>query len=150
MPDDEYKRLRKLVARLGVALFVVLIALTFWASYEIKNLKNTIALQSSRLTSLQQQPQLVVHDGKDGVSIIGPAGQSGRDGKNGLNGSGVTAGQIAQAVGDYLRLNPVEAVKGDSGLNGLPGKQIELQFADGHLEFKYVGDEIWQIVEGQL
>lgn len=100
---------------------------------------------------------MVVHDGKDGtngISIAGPSGPTGSNGLqgspgvNGQDGANITPTQIAQAISDYFTLNPVQAVKGDTGDRGEAAKTLVLcNLPGGVIGFSYVGETLCQLPE---
>lgn len=151
MNNEDNERLRRLFVRVSLLLFVTIIILALWGSYQFRNFKQIIAYQNTKLAG-----QMVVHDGKDGsngISIAGPSGPTGAQGNpgnNGQNGANITPDQIAQAVSDYFKQNPVLTVKGDQGLQGISGKTMVLcNLVDGTLGFSYVGDIGCQSPENQ-
>lgn len=146
MDDREYKH-RKWLLISEFVLFLLILAITFWGTYQIKNLKN----QLTAYKSTHPIQKIIIHDGpagKNGVSIIGA---DGRDGKNGKDGQNITPRQIASAVADYMKVHPDQFIggKGDAGSQGLAGKQIVLcLLQDGTIGFKYDGDLYCQPPEG--
>lgn len=93
-----------------------------------------------------------VRDGRDGAD--GFNGQNGSDGRNGINGANglnglaganITPDQIATAVSEYMRLNPVQALVGERGPTG-ERQLLELNSESCELLTKYTGDETWEIL----
>ena len=72
-------------------------------------------------------------DGKDGINgADGKNGINGANGKDGMNGVDGTDGQ-----------NGIDGKDGTDGVNGKDGKNIEVQRAETHIQWRYEGDE-WQ------
>lgn len=66
-------------------------------------------------------------NGKDGTD--GKDGSNGADGKNGINGTNGKDG--------------INGVDGKDGKDGSNAKNIEVQRAETHIQWRYTGDEIW-------
>lgn len=157
MEDREYKRLRRLIIRSFMALLVILVAITFAGSYQLKYLKSQLASKSNRQvvqqTIVQQMPPTPEHlqlvegpEGKKGDSVQGQPGES----ITGAAGENATADQIAVAVANYLKTNPPASGKdGEKGAMGAAGKVVfvNLNILTGLWECRYGTDLQWQPIE---
>ena len=87
-------------------------------------------------------------NGKDGINGIdgtdgqnGKDGSNGTDGKNGINGANGKDGM--NGVDGTDGQNGIDGKDGTDGVNGKDGKNIEVQRAETHIQWRYEGDE-WQ------
>lgn len=144
--DNDFKRLKLIIVLTWVLGLLTLIGITFYFSYQIKTLKDSI-------TVVHSEKPIVIHgiDGKNGVnglpglSIVGAQGPIGIAGTNGMNGQSVTSAEIAAAVTTYLQTNPVIGQTGKAGKPGTTGQSIEVQVdpVSCQLESKYPSDDSW-------
>jgi len=170
--DEELETLRELVlqknreavrnGRLFIAsaflCFLAVIFMAFYVSYKYsmypRKLDETKASIIKTLREAQTVQGTPGDDGRDGLP--GPVGKTGANGYNGQNGSNgvsipgkdganITPDQIAFALSDYLRLNPVATV---TGARGAPGEQQLLQVNSDTCELmsKYISDDSWSII----
>lgn len=144
-PDDELRRLRRLIVIVSMVATAFICGLVLWASVQVKNLKSqVIGLSSAKVQVIRGI------DGKDGVTTYKTITVTvpGKDGANGKDGQNATSDQIAAAVAAYLRLNPVvglPGIKGDPGSPGNNGRtlQIRVDYTTCQLEEKYIDDDSW-------
>jgi hypothetical protein len=151
-PVDELTRLRRLLIRSWLAMVLIIVALVFWGSYEVKQFNATINLQSERIFQVVQKPIVVQgqngKDGAPGLAVFGPQGATGAQGNPGTNGTNgsdglnVTPQAIAQAVSDYLALNPVSGTQGAKGDAG-DILQIQVDPTTCILQSKYQDSDSW-------
>ena len=84
-------------------------------------------------------------NGKDGMNGVdgrdGANGENGTDGKNGINGANGKDGM--NGVDGTDGQNGIDGKDGTDGVNGKDGKNIEVQRAETHIQWRYEGDE-WQ------
>ena len=88
------------------------------------------------LVALDELRGAAGENGKDGVDgtngINGKDGSNGADGKNGINGTNGKDG-----------INGIDGKDGTDGKDGMNAKNIEVQRAATHIQWRYEGDE-WQ------
>lgn len=153
-PDTEYKRLRKLLIVSWMLILAILVGITLWASYHIRELKNTQPKPHTQtikqeininelLNRIDVRDGIDGRDGADGVNGID--GTNGINGSNGQDGRNVTADMVAAAVVQYFEENPVEAVQGLQGDPGAPGLVILVREnpLTKSLECKFGNDTTW-------
>lgn len=91
----------------------------------------------NKITEIVKQQLALLPKPKNGAN--GVNGSNGANGKNGADGQNVTAEQIAQAVSDYLKVNPPP-----QGEPGAAGKTPELRCVNGRVDMRFVGEIQWQ------
>lgn len=97
------------------------------------------------------------------ADLIGPAGADGSKGKDGLDGKAGREIELRQESGfvewrylgdvDWQKLISLaditgqagtDGTNGQDGLAGIDGREIELQQAEGFIQWRYLGDSSWQ------
>lgn len=157
MSGDERKRLIRIIVASWTVTLIALIVLVAWVSFEVRNLKNAITIQGQQVLStnklLQIQSETIKEIASKPIPTNGQDGQNGKDGRNGKDGTDGLAGrpptgqEIAAAVVAYFQVNP--APSGPSGMDGAPGREIELgKSASTHeTMWRYKGTTIWLPLE---
>lgn len=138
MTDEQYKRLMRrfnfvlYACIVTVALFLIAIALHFMLMPG----------------SAQQSVGPVGPRGEQGESIVGPQGPPGASivGERGPVGEAGADG--ATVITEKETVLEKTGEQGPQGNPGPAGREVELQrnAATGDLEWRYVGDELWQLL----
>lgn len=134
MQDPEYKRLKRFIILSWTLLLIVLVALAFWGSYQIKNLKH----QVKAIPLVEGPIGLTGTDGEQGlVGIQGPRGDTGTMGPKG--DAGLQGNQGASGA------TGPEGPQGPPGPTGKAGPAVFVrQNPDtGEWECRYGSDIIW-------
>lgn len=149
MDDQEFKRLKRLLALSWFALLLVIIGLAFWGSYAIRNLRSDVRNTPPQIINKIGQNGL---NGKNGRSVIGPIGEIGLQGPIGPQGvSGPSGMSIQGQKGDTGDIGPMgpqgeSGPQGETGVQGPPGRTVyqRTNLLTGQEECRYAGDETWQ------
>lgn len=147
MDDREYKRLKQLLVLSWMLLALIIIAIVFWTSYQVKRLDSVIAYKEAQLRG--DIPVAV--NGIDGSTgpqglqgVAGRDGQDGQDGKDGTDGVQGPAGpQGPQGE------KGEQGERGPEGPEGPVGRTVYLRtnLFTGKEECRYAGDDEWQPIE---
>lgn len=142
MDDQDINRLKRLIAISWLLLLAVLVGLTFWASYQIRDLRTQLAARTP--------PQIINKigqngkNGQDGLTVIGATGPQGAPGLQGVQG-------IAGPKGDTGIMGPqgIQGQQGSQGESGPAGKTLLVRQnpETGNEECRYAGDLAWQPIE---
>ena len=78
------------------------------------------------------------------TELTGAAGENGKDGDNGTNGKdGINGTDGKNGIDGIDGKNGKDGADGTNGKDGINGKNIEVQRAETHIQWRYEGDE-WQ------
>lgn len=138
MNNDELKRLKRFIVISWALLLMVIVGLTFWGSYQIKNLKDVIA---QRPEVIKGENGLNGIEGKNGLSVIGLQGMPGIQGLKGDAGNPGEKGEVGP--------QGLQGEIGPQGLTGAPGKTVFVRNNPKTQiqECRYSGDIDWQPIE---
>lgn len=141
-PDDQEKRLNRIIAVSWFAILLLLIAIVVVGSMSLKESENRILAGVEE--RLKNYPMKSGKDGQNGYTPIkGVDYFDGQDGRNGENALSVTTLQPV-----YTNV-PVQGPEGPEGPQGKPGKTIIIRTNPETKaeECRYLGDIQWQAIE---
>lgn len=155
---DRDRRKDRIIIFQSVVILVLFVVGIMFVTYQARVLKD-IQVASAGRTVVQQElsdeqmnriiASIKVKDGRDGANgLNGVNGSNGRNGSNGLNGlagANITADQIATAVAEWMRLNPIQALIGPQGAMG-EQQLLRVDPDSCELMTKYLSDDSWSVV----
>lgn len=149
--EDEIRRLRKIIVRMGFFLIVILVAVVAYFSAQLREMRSTLYTATVQM----QQPIKGIDglDGKDGVSIMGVPGLNGQDGKNATSTHTQTFVEKQLFIQDKViidltaipseQLELIRGPQGEQGEAAPPPREPEFALRNGKNVWRFIGDLEW-------
>jgi hypothetical protein len=144
MEDEEYKRLKRIILVSWFLILLIIVAIVFLGSYQLRKLNSEIDIRQAKIESLIPN----VKNGTDGLP--GPMGLQGDTGPAGPKGD--TGDQGPQGIQGEKGDKGDKGSKGPQGIPGVPGKTILLRVnpETGQEECRQIDWDFWTTLEDCL
>lgn len=149
----ENTRKDKLIVAQGVIIITLLVLGVIYLTYQTRTWEERLKPVAVQTQIVKQEisddqlqeliEKIKPEDGRNGTD--GKNGNHGNNGLNGSNGSNATAEQIATAVAEYMKLNPVTTLVGAKGDKG-ERQETTIDYETCELLSKYSNQDVWTII----